>query len=77
MWTQWFRLFQYRAMPTPRAPDPPVPQFAAMGNNCPNCGLPMRLAAIAPHFKFTNLDVRHFVCDCGETESYMVARAAG
>lgn len=42
---------------------------------CPKCGQPMRLASVEPHHQFTNLDVRHFVCDCGGAVSDIVQRA--
>ena len=42
---------------------------------CPKCGQPMRLASVEPHHQFTNLDIRHFVCDCGGTFSDIVQRA--
>ncbi len=42
---------------------------------CPKCGQPMRLTSVEPHDRFTNLDVRHFACDCGGTVSDIVQRA--
>lgn len=41
---------------------------------CPTCGAPMRLTSIEPHGRFQNLDVRNFACECGETESDVIAR---
>jgi hypothetical protein len=41
---------------------------------CPKCGQPMRLTSVEPHHQFTNLDVRHFGCDCGGTTSDVVQR---
>jgi len=35
---------------------------------------PMRFATVEPHMRFSNLDVRSFVCDCGETASDVVVR---
>jgi hypothetical protein len=41
---------------------------------CFACMKVMRFAAVEPHFRFSNLDVRNFVCDCGETASDVVVR---
>ena len=41
---------------------------------CFACMKPMRFATVEPHFRFSNLDVRNFVCDCGETASDVVVR---
>lgn len=41
---------------------------------CPECGRPMRLVSIEPHDRFTNLDVRNFVCECGATTADIVQR---
>jgi len=35
---------------------------------------PMRFATVEPHVRFSNLDVRNFVCECGETASDVVVR---
>jgi hypothetical protein len=34
----------------------------------------MRFATVEPHTRFAQLDVRNFVCDCGETASDVVVR---
>jgi hypothetical protein len=35
----------------------------------------MRLTSVEPHGRFQNLDVRNFACECGETNSDVIARA--
>ncbi|MEN3382448.1 MAG: hypothetical protein V7608_2492 [Hyphomicrobiales bacterium] len=35
---------------------------------------PMRFETVEPHTRFFHLDVRNFVCDCGETASDVVVR---
>jgi hypothetical protein len=34
----------------------------------------MRFATVEPHIRFSQLDVRNFICDCGETASDVVVR---
>jgi hypothetical protein len=34
----------------------------------------MRFTSLEPHERFTNIDTRNFVCDCGATTSDVVAR---
>jgi hypothetical protein len=41
---------------------------------CFVCMKPMRFSTVEPHFRFGNLDVRRFVCECGETVSDVVVR---
>jgi hypothetical protein len=41
---------------------------------CPNCLKPMRLVAVAPDQHFINLDIHEFSCDCGKSDSFMIAR---
>jgi hypothetical protein len=41
---------------------------------CDVCGAGMRLVSIEPHERYTNLDSREFVCDCGANISDTVAR---
>ena len=41
---------------------------------CFACMKQMRFATVEPHIRFAQLDVRHFVCDCGETASDVVVR---
>ena len=42
---------------------------------CEQCGNQMRLASVEPHYRYTDLDSRNFVCSCGATTSDSVARA--
>lgn len=59
-------------VPPPKSPGPPP----LRSPTCSTCGQTLRLITLAPHERFTNLDVRNFVCDgCGETESDMIARS--
>jgi hypothetical protein len=41
---------------------------------CFACMKPMRFETVEPHTRFFHLDVRNFVCDCGETASDVVVR---
>jgi hypothetical protein len=41
---------------------------------CFACMKQMHFATVEPHIRFSHLDVRHFVCDCGETASDVVVR---
>jgi hypothetical protein len=41
---------------------------------CFACMKPMRFATVEPHVRFSNLEVRNFVCDCGEIASDVVVR---
>lgn len=41
---------------------------------CFACMKPMRFATVEPHIRFAQLDVRNFVCECGETASDVVVR---
>ena len=40
---------------------------------CKTCG-PLRLSGIEPHEWSFGIDVHHFNCECGATESHLVAR---
>jgi hypothetical protein len=60
-------------MPAPHVPDA-VQKVPPPSGNCTACGLPMRLTSVEPHQKYTNLDVREFACDCGETAGDIVER---
>jgi len=41
---------------------------------CFACMKQMHFATVEPHIRFSQLDVRNFVCDCGETASDVVVR---
>jgi hypothetical protein len=41
---------------------------------CKTCGRPLRLTGIEPHERAIGIDVDHFTCECGATESHLVAR---
>lgn len=41
---------------------------------CFACMKQMRFETVEPHVRFAQLDVRNFVCDCGETASDVVVR---
>jgi len=41
---------------------------------CFACMKLMRFATVEPHTRFSQLDVRNFICDCGETASDVVVR---
>ena len=61
----------------PRIHDPPAQSPGSppiKSPRCPACGDTMRFTSLEPHERFTNIDIRNFVCDCGATTSDAVAR---
>jgi len=50
-----------------RVVDPP---------DCTGCGSQMRLATVAPHTKFTRLNVHRYGCQCGRISEEAVPREA-
>jgi hypothetical protein len=64
-------------MPKPLSPasSPPLPLGPFV---CKSCGRHMALDRIEPDHRYTNLHVRMFVCECGETNSdYFTDRPPG
>jgi hypothetical protein len=54
----------------PASSPPPPPARQA----CQTCGKPMRLVGVEPYPHYTNIDLHNYVCDCGRSEGYFVAR---
>ena len=52
-------------------PDAPE---AVQAPTCPRCQKPMVLVSAAPSDNYTNLDVCHFRCECGEEGQFIMAR---
>jgi hypothetical protein len=52
------------------------PQPIAQPPDCAACGERMQLAGIAPHSRFTRLDVHRYGCECGRTSEEAVLREA-
>ena len=43
-------------------------------HSCQRCGKPMRLVGVEPYPRYTNIDLHNYVCDCGHSNGFFVAR---
>jgi hypothetical protein len=62
-------------MPQTHQPDPLSPPPRSSAPACDACGKPMRLVSVEPYLRYTNIDLCHFLCECGNGDGFFVARA--
>jgi hypothetical protein len=56
--------------PASSSAPPPPPH----SHSCQSCGKPMRLVGVEPYPRYTNIDLHNYVCDCGHSNGFFVAR---
>ncbi|MET0539808.1 MAG: hypothetical protein ABWZ64_17990 [Xanthobacteraceae bacterium] len=61
-------------MPQPHQPDPSSPPPPSSPPACGRCGKPMRLIGVVPYLRYTNIDLCHYLCECGKGDGFFVAR---
>ena len=73
----WIRLdyrFSGCVMPQPHRPASSSPPPPPPSHYCQTCGKPMRLVLVEPYPRYTNIDLHNYVCDCGRSDGFFVAR---